>query len=980
MGASISPFTVQKGSGYLWFFDEDFTTTTYMDFANSTVRGWEQGAGMVSLPRTFPRIGSEGLNSYSNGFTVKDQYAYIAGDPFGLEILDISDPKQPQHMNQFSFLNSCVDVVAGNEYLYLTSYYFLDIDDISSYFTVLDVSDPINPVMLNSLANLPNSTHITFMADMVFSADENWIFVLNYVLDSAFQLTYSVTSLNISVPTSPSVSSTCVIPVPSSIEWSFDNELFISGDYLYLPDGYNGFSILDVSDPTNINSVINYVTGGKPVSVYVEQDIAYFVDLDLGLQVFDVTSPSNPLPLTIVPTSPKPHAIWVEDNVAYVAYSSGGLGGLQVFNVQDPLNPALIGSTSILGDFFSIFKDNGLPYYPHDDYILICGSTFEVFDAVHYESVAVAQSTTIVSTLGSAFFYMVDFTPSTSNIILEENTAVEFHFSPDAGLHWEQANLAGGFAHQFTLLGSQLRWKAILRSTDGEGTPIIGPLTFECYIYIKAPSLLSPDDGYSTFNNRPTLEWENLPDAMRYYLQIDRSSNFNSSDLFTIWIDEPVSSFTIQNDLSSGTWYWRVAAIDMDNEFNPFTRYSVTRSVLIDIINQPTDINYISGSLGHYIIWNPVSSNPASFQVYRDGTWVAGGLWDGDPITIGVDDLPAGLHNYTCTAYELSGDEVSDTVSVNVTEYCKVIIDSPSPITYSTDTITVGLSGDAEYYWYSIEGVDSVNQTWTSTTLRTLVDGSYVFHAYGNDSAGNEVHKSINFIIDTTPPLIVITSPIPTTYPSSVVSISLNGYAEFFWYNIETIDIINHSWSSTIIRTFPDGTYTLNAYGNDSVGNVAHTISIFTIDTAPPIIDHPLAIISEEGNFSSTIVWTPVDINPSSFLVTRDSTQVISGPWNGEPIKISLYDLPPGTYQYTCTVYDMLGNTANDTVTVTIISVQDTLTTSTPFTSIPTTSPKSESTTGTTTVRAEPGSHPPLFMVIFFLCSLSIFTRKQRRT
>ncbi|MFW9856360.1 MAG: LVIVD repeat-containing protein [Candidatus Thorarchaeota archaeon] len=693
LGASSSPLNIQKASGYSWVFDEDFTTTSYMDFANTTVWGWEQGSGMVSLPRTFPRIGSVDLDSFSNGFTIKDHYAYIAEENFGLEILDISDPKIPQIKNQLS-LNNCVDVVAGSEYLYLTNYY-PDITRLSSYFIILNVIDPINPVILGSLAKHPNSTHVTLMGDMVISGDENWIYVLDYILDSGFQLVaYAVTSMNITDPLSPSVSSIYEIPVPM-ITLSFDNEMFISGNYLYLPDGYNGFSILDISDPTNIDLVVNYTTGWKPIAVSIEHDFAYFVDINHSLQVFDVATPSNPLPITIVTTSPNPHAIWVEDNLAYIAYSYGGLGGLQVFDVHNPSDPVLLSSTSILSDFYSIFKDNRLPDYPHDDYILICGRTLEVFDAVHYESVAVAQSTIIVSTLGSAFFYLVDLTSSVFSILLEENTTVEFYFSPDAGVHWEQANLAGGLAHQFTLLGSQLRWKAILRSTDGEGSPIIGALTFECYIYIEPPYLLSPDDGYSTFNNRPTLEWENLPDASSYYLHLDTSSTFNSSDLFTIWIDEPASSFTLQNDLSPGTWYWRISAIDMDNEINPYTRYSATRSILIDIINQPADVTYIYGSLGHNIAWYPVSSDPASFQVYRDGTWVAGGPWDGNSITIGVDHLPVGLYNYTCTVYELSGKEVSDSVTVTIIKV-QDITTSNHFTTLPTTSTTITTSNEPE--------------------------------------------------------------------------------------------------------------------------------------------------------------------------------------------------------------------------------------------------------------------------------------------
>jgi len=87
-----------------------------------------------------------------------------------------------------------------------------------------------------------------------------------------------------------------------------------------------------------------------------------------------------------------------------------------------------------------------------------------------------------------------------------------------------------------------------------------------------------------------------------------------------------------------------------------------------------------------------------------------------------------------------------------------ISIDSPTAKTYTTDTITVTLSGDAEEFWYYIAGVDSVNQTWTGSVSRTLADGSYTLHAYGDDAAGNVAHKSVTFTIDTTEPTTTTTT------------------------------------------------------------------------------------------------------------------------------------------------------------------------------------------------------------------------------
>lgn len=113
-----------------------------------------------------------------------------------------------------------------------------------------------------------------------------------------------------------------------------------------------------------------------------------------------------------------------------------------------------------------------------------------------------------------------------------------------------------------------------------------------------------------------------------------------------------------------------------------------------------------------------------------------------------------------------------------------VTIDSPLAQTYTTNTITVALSGDASQYWYYIEFLDSHNQTWTNSVERTLPDGFYVLHAYGNDSVGNVAHDLLAFTIDTS--LTTTTTTTTTTieeqtpgWPLLLVPLSIIGLISF---------------------------------------------------------------------------------------------------------------------------------------------------------------------------------------------------------
>ncbi|GAG70413.1 unnamed protein product, partial [marine sediment metagenome] len=161
---------------------------------------------------------------------------------------------------------------------------------------------------------------------------------------------------------------------------------------------------------------------------------------------------------------------------------------------------------------------------------------------------------------------------------------------------------------------------------------------------------------------------------------------------------------------------------------------------------------------------------------------------------------------------------------------------SPSNNTYAVNTVTVNLSGDATHHWYYIEPVDTQNQTWTNSEDRTLADGSYTLHTYGNDTAGLETHTQVSFTIDITPPEITILSPQHLEYGSVNITILFSGQAKYYWYSIEPFDSQNQSWITSTNRTLFDGTFTLHAYGNDTVGNIGYEFVEFLIVISGPKI------------------------------------------------------------------------------------------------------------------------------------------------
>ncbi|MFX1508108.1 MAG: SBBP repeat-containing protein, partial [Promethearchaeota archaeon] len=194
-----------------------------------------------------------------------------------------------------------------------------------------------------------------------------------------------------------------------------------------------------------------------------------------------------------------------------------------------------------------------------------------------------------------------------------------------------------------------------------------------------------------------------------------------------------------------------------------------------------------------------------------------------------------GEHTLYIYAYDRAGNWASETftfVTDNTPPF--IYLRSPGDLTYPS--IIVDIGGDAQHYWYKIEGVDGTNQTWTSKVTRSLDNGTYTLHAFGNDSIGNEAHTSVTFTIDTSFALVVIDSPLNTTFKDNTTTVTLSGDAVPMWYYISGFHDENQTYITSVSHNLTDGTYILHAFGNNSVNNVTHVSVIFTIDTIPPII------------------------------------------------------------------------------------------------------------------------------------------------
>jgi parallel beta-helix repeat protein len=143
-----------------------------------------------------------------------------------------------------------------------------------------------------------------------------------------------------------------------------------------------------------------------------------------------------------------------------------------------------------------------------------------------------------------------------------------------------------------------------------------------------------------------------------------------------------------------------------------------------------------------------------------------------------------------------------------------------------------------------------------------------------------------------------------------------------WWVSDATHFVINDGTVENAIfldlGEYPLEVKAINLYGFELSATFTLTVS----DTIAPDIIGPVAFAYVVGQTGRTIAWIPEDYDPASYSVTLDGIEVMSGAWNSttENVTISADGLAVGTHTFVVTFVDGSGNSATDTVVVTVLT------------------------------------------------------------
>ncbi|MDH5404093.1 MAG: BspA family leucine-rich repeat surface protein [Candidatus Heimdallarchaeota archaeon] len=193
-------------------------------------------------------------------------------------------------------------------------------------------------------------------------------------------------------------------------------------------------------------------------------------------------------------------------------------------------------------------------------------------------------------------------------------------------------------------------------------------------------------------------------------------------------------------------------------------------SPIIPEVSSPTDTSFEVNTVGNSIEWEVSDNNPDVYKVTQNNTsFVSPTAWLNGTITVDIDGIDVGVHNFTIFVYDKEDNVGIDSVIVEVyAEEILPVISTPDDITYEFESTGNEIQwnvGDVNPGVYNVtkDGAEFIATIrWTNGTITVNVDGlevgSYTFIINVYDTNGNIVTDSVVVNVNAKPP-----SPIPST-------------------------------------------------------------------------------------------------------------------------------------------------------------------------------------------------------------------------
>jgi hypothetical protein len=287
----------------------------------------------------------------------------------------------------------------------------------------------------------------------------------------------------------------------------------------------------------------------------------------------------------------------------------------------------------------------------------------------------------------------------------------------------------------------------------------------------------------------------------------------------------------------------------------------------------PSDQSIEFGSIGNFLSWTAVDSDPANYYLYRNDELINTSSWTSrTPVVEDIDGLSIGVYNFSIVFMDSSGNIVENETRTDVIDTTTPIITvTPADLTYELGllgNILIWVASDLDpssYFLYQNE-VQIDIRSWISTVpviydVDDLPVGIYNFTIVFFDISGNSaIDDVIVTVEDTTPPVIAVSPP--------DLIFDIDTPVTLFW----------------LATDLAPANYSLLQDGNEITSGLWEngTIFVLTIDELTPDTYNFTIIISDaSGNQAPDSVTVIIKDFSASTSKTTQSSQPTTQPTPG---------------------------------------------------------------------------------------------------
>ena len=254
-------------------------------------------------------VGSSG--GYAEDVYVEGNCAYIAGD--GLQIMDIADKKSPNIVGRCETPGGAHGVYVEGNYAYVAG---------GDGLQIMDIADKKSP-------NIIGNYKLEYIIKKEATEWVNDIYVEgNYAYIAVFNSEMGLRIIDITDKENPSIIGSCD-NTPLNVYG-----VYVEGNYAYITDKEGGVFIIDTTNKEKLYIVgivgsRNTPGGGFDIfgglDIYVEGNYAYATTWDPGFIIIDITDKKNPNIIGSCKTPGDANGLYIEGKYAYIADNEEGL-------------------------------------------------------------------------------------------------------------------------------------------------------------------------------------------------------------------------------------------------------------------------------------------------------------------------------------------------------------------------------------------------------------------------------------------------------------------------------------------------------------------------------------------------------------------------------------------------------------------------------------------------------------------------------